>query len=59
MHKVKQPFTTANRRFRVGTEVTEADCDSPDHFARLIELGYIEKADAAPVAEPEPPAAAV
>lgn len=43
MHTVATAFTTSNRRFLPGQEVTEADCDSPEHFARLVELKHIVK----------------
>lgn len=42
MFKAVKTFPTATRRFHPGMEVTEADMDSPDHFARMRELGYIE-----------------
>jgi len=52
MYFANKPFTTTHKRLSKGDPVAKEDCNSDDHFERLIELGYIVKA--APAADPEP-----
>jgi len=54
MSTVKIAFATNMKRLHEGDHVTPADCNSPEHFDRLVELGYIgadEPTPAAPAAE--------
>jgi hypothetical protein len=60
-HTVKTSFPTAHRRFHAGQTITELDCDSPEQFNRMVELGVIVKASvtpsfAKPVGDPPPEA---
>lgn len=57
MHTVKRAFTTVSKRLQPGDSIAVEDCNSVEHFERLVALGYIEKAaSAAPAAALDDPA---